>query len=700
MDEGRAYYIHTLCRICLNHLENDAAYGLFLVSGLAKKLCVCTSLSVELDDGFPENICTSCFSKLDDLHNFQKMCVDSVQKFNDMVASNCFDYNTPSMNCVNVLNVATHDTDIAEEEYDCNFDPCLNTKIEIVESEDHLLDNSENEDKEFQVEDKSSSIHSDGDVDDGNVDFEVSSSESEQDMVLSQLRNSAISKAKQKAEKSTHKDETDDSSGDDNDKGSTKVKRISVPERYRHTLIECHVCNQKFKEAFRYEEHMKHHNDLLPFQCEVETCKKSFTTNGGLRLHMEHAHPELVKAYPCTVEGCDRTFTRTHKLTNHLKNVHSIVKPKIKEFPCPECDKVFQCPTALKKHMYKHTGEEFPNACEHCGKRFFIQAELRDHLLRHAGIKNYECPHCGIGKYTQSELNKHVAIHNRVKQFHCSQCNHSSYSKHALNNHVKVVHLKIKKHVCQQCGKTFGKPYSLRAHQARHTNEKAYVCNICGISYAAKKSLVRHLQTHENSETTEEEPTTTIEDQQLTPLADDNKPKLMISPQPQSSNKLQHVDVPQLTGAVGSPVSFLSIGATKIGDKFICPGCGRGFNHKSNMKIHYRNIHEKVKDQACRFCPKRFAVVQTLRNHELIHTGEKPFDCNICGKAFRQKLNLQTHLKTHNKPPKAPKKENTNVSPNFEENKVPAADIATSSATMDGEEMIENDIKIKIENEA
>ncbi|EDW33415.1 GL15506 [Drosophila persimilis] len=90
MNEGSQYSIHTVCRTCLSTLHDTMAYDLFLIPGLAKKLCVCTSLSVEQQDGFPKNLCFNCYAKLNELHDFQKLCVDSVQKFQDLVSSNAF----------------------------------------------------------------------------------------------------------------------------------------------------------------------------------------------------------------------------------------------------------------------------------------------------------------------------------------------------------------------------------------------------------------------------------------------------------------------------------------------------------------------------------------------------------------------------------------------------------------------------------
>lgn len=692
MDDENHVSVDATCRTCLASLNHVAAFDLFAVPGLAKKLCVCTSLSVEQFDGYPKNLCSHCYNRLNDLHDFQKQCVDSVQKFKELLVKND--------NLVDTYEVHQFAEVPVEEEEGINFDPLLSTKVEIVENEIdafEMLATVDQEPEDLENEAKSASSDEDNEDVNEDADFDANISDSDDSMPLSRLR-SGDSPTKTVA------------------KRNVKAKsNAETPKKTsgRQPSFECHICRQNFKVATRYDDHMKHHNDELPFQCSVETCKKGFKTAAGLRHHVDHTHWELCTLHPCTVEGCDKSFPRTRMLNHHLKKDHKIIMPEIMEHPCPECDKVFRCSTALKKHMYKHTGEELPISCNICDKRFHINSELRDHLLRHAGVKNHVCPYCGVGKTTRQEINKHILTHTREKQFQCRQCDHASHNKQALANHVKVVHMKIKNFACQYCGKTFGKSFACKLHERRHTGENISICKICGKTFLFEKRLIKHLELHEQRDI----PETVVEPQgddggasQDPENPGEDKAPPAVAAKKKRCNKVERVDISQLAGTVVNPIPSVSVPSwspqvnfTKKEGQHICPGCGRGFNHIGNMKLHYKVIHEKIKDFACRFCPKRFGKAQYLRHHEYTHTGEKPYVCPVCDVRFAHEASLRRHKETHTKPPrvkkpKPPKKtEHRKRQPKkvFEEFKDPEAERAAAKAQLLAQQQEEHEAKRK-----
>uniref|UniRef100_A0A4W6BQX5 E3 ubiquitin-protein ligase ZFP91 n=1 Tax=Lates calcarifer TaxID=8187 RepID=A0A4W6BQX5_LATCA len=112
--------------------------------------------------------------------------------------------------------------------------------------------------------------------------------------------------------------------------------------------------------------------------------------------------------------------------------------------------------------------------------------------------------------------------------------------------------------------------------------------------------------------------------------------------------------------------------------KYVCPhpSCGRLFRLQKQLlrhaKHHTGRAHPPVsdhflqlknesiqrnmslfvvivdqRDYICEFCARAFKSSHNLAVHRMIHTGEKPLQCEICGFTCRQKASLNWHMKKH-----------------------------------------------------
>lgn len=76
-----------------------------------------------------------------------------------------------------------------------------------------------------------------------------------------------------------------------------------------------------------------------------------------------------------------------------------------------------------------------------------------------------------------------------------------------------------------------------------------------------------------------------------------------------------------------------------------CEQCGK-FYHQHSLFQH-RRVHTEEKDFECNTCGKTFRCKHNLKAHKAVHSGEKPYKCTHCDKNFAQSGSLKRYIRGH-----------------------------------------------------
>lgn len=85
-----------------------------------------------------------------------------------------------------------------------------------------------------------------------------------------------------------------------------------------------------------------------------------------------------------------------------------------------------------------------------------------------------------------------------------------------------------------------------------------------------------------------------------------------------------------------------------------CSACNKKFFNKAKLNTHFRARHEGILNFKCKECGKGFINSFTLQIHSVVHTGERPYTCDQCGKSYTQVPHLKRHIATAHEGKKLP----------------------------------------------
>jgi KRAB domain-containing zinc finger protein len=445
----------------------------------------------------------------------------------------------------------------------------------------------------------------------------------------------------------------------------------------------CDVCGKLFTRKSKCRLHMQRHTKLRPYACDVPGCSYLGKVPFDLYKHKKRVHSSIL--YTCLLCGKNIKTHQNYKL--HMAK-HNKDMPGVSASIHQSCKQPFKNVEYLRKHPTVAQTNLKQLQCNQCSKCFASKSILANHIIMHWDWRPFKCdsPRCSFAAKRLQDLQSHKNKVHTLNRFTCSHCGkmikdrvwfkyHEEKHKTNTPGVLKCLHF--------GCRETFSVTKDLRTHTKQHQTDcecdvpgclstsqvnhdlhvhrrKMHTCQLCGKGFHNSSRLKQHMHSHETEEPGVIKCAITNCKQTFTSRADlkkhlDNHEALILH---QNESKINANEFEcQLCGkiikgrrsALHKHVVKHETGTPGV-IKCIFRGCKQTFTSDTDLKVHaakhWDDSLRPLRPFTCDFpqCNYASRMNNNLVNHKRIMHSSNLYTCHLCGKQFKNLLNVYQHI--------------------------------------------------------